>query len=153
MTDNPKLGFIGLGLMGKPMALNLLKAGYPLVVHNRSREVVAELVAAGAEQAFSPQEVSSKVEIVFTNLPDSPDVEEVTLGENGILSGAKRDWSWLTIPPSNHPWLGRSLKNSLLREPSRSMPPSVVVISEPRTALWQLWLVVQQKPWREFDPC
>ncbi len=90
MTDNPKLGFIGLGLMGKPMALNLLKAGYPLVVHNRSREVVAELVAAGAEQAFSPQEVSSKVEVVFTNLPDSPDVEEVTLGENSVLSGAKK---------------------------------------------------------------
>jgi 2-hydroxy-3-oxopropionate reductase len=103
MTGKPKLGFIGLGLMGKPMALNLLKAGYPLVVHNRSREVVAALVKEGAEEAQSPREVASRVEVIFTNLPDSPDVKEVALGENGILEGAQKGLVYVdhsTIKPS-----------------------------------------------------
>jgi 2-hydroxy-3-oxopropionate reductase len=103
MAVKPKLGFIGLGLMGKPMALNLLKAGYPLVVHNRSRDVVAALVNEGAEQAQSPREVASRVEIIFTNLPDSPDVEKVALGEDGILEGAKKGLVYVdhsTIKPS-----------------------------------------------------
>lgn len=103
MQKKPTLGYIGLGLMGKPMALNLLKAGYPLVVHNRSREVVKSLVKEGAEEAFSPREVASLVDIVFTNLPDSPDVELVTLGENGILEGAKEGLIYVdhsTIKPS-----------------------------------------------------
>jgi len=103
MQKKPTLGYIGLGLMGKPMALNLLKAGYPLVVHNRSREVVKSLVKEGAEEAFSPREVTSLVDIVFTNLPDSPDVELVTLGENGILEGAKEGLIYVdhsTIKPS-----------------------------------------------------
>jgi len=103
MTGKPKLGFIGLGLMGKPMALNLLKAGYPLVVHNRSQEVVAALVKEGAEKAQSPREVASLVEVIFTNLPDSPDVEKVALGENGILEGAQKGLVYVdhsTIKPS-----------------------------------------------------
>lgn len=103
MHKKPTLGYIGLGLMGKPMALNLLKAGYPLVVHNRSREVVKSLVKEGAEEAFSPREVASLVDIVFTNLPDSPDVELVTLGENGILEGVKEGLIYVdhsTIKPS-----------------------------------------------------
>ena len=103
MTGKPKLGFIGLGLMGKPMALNLLKAGYPLVVHNRSREVVAALVKEGAKEAQSPREVASRVEVIFTNLPDSPDVKEVALGENGILEGAQKGLVFVdhsTIKPS-----------------------------------------------------
>ncbi len=103
MQKKPTLGYIGLGLMGKPMALNLLKAGYPLVVHNRSREVVKSLVKEGAEEAFSPREVASLVDIVFTNLPDSPDVDLVTLGENGILEGVKEGLIYVdhsTIKPS-----------------------------------------------------
>jgi 2-hydroxy-3-oxopropionate reductase len=88
MSQKPTVGYIGLGLMGKPMAHNILKAGYPLVVHNRSRESVNELVAEGAEEAFSPAEVASQVDVVFTNLPDSPDVELVALGEDGIIEGA-----------------------------------------------------------------
>jgi 2-hydroxy-3-oxopropionate reductase len=82
------IGYIGLGLMGKPMARNILKAGYPLVVHNRSRSAVKELVEEGAREAFSPAEVASQVDVVFTNLPDSPDVELVALGEKGIIEGA-----------------------------------------------------------------
>lgn len=84
-----KVGYIGLGLMGRSMAANILKAGFPLVVHNRSRAAVKELVALGAVEAFSPKEVAEHCDIIFTNLPDSPDVELVALGKDGIIEGAK----------------------------------------------------------------
>lgn len=84
-----KVGFIGLGVMGKPMARNLLRAGYPLVVHNRSRGPVEELAAEGAQPAFSPAEVAAQVEAVITCLPDSPDVELVALGPQGIIEGIR----------------------------------------------------------------
>ncbi len=83
-----KVGYIGLGLMGKSIARNILKAGFPVVVHNRSRGAVDELAAEGATPANSPKEVAEQVDVVFTNLPDTPDVEQVVLGENGILEGA-----------------------------------------------------------------
>ena len=83
-----KVGYIGLGLMGKSIARNILKAGFPLVVHNRSSAAVDELVAEGASQASTPREVAEQVDVIFTNLPDTPDVEKVVLGANGILSGA-----------------------------------------------------------------
>ncbi len=83
-----KVGYIGLGIMGKPMAANILKAGFSVVVHNRSQTSVDELVRLGATKAQSPREVAEQVDVVFTNLPDSPDVEKVVLGENGILAGA-----------------------------------------------------------------
>ena len=83
-----KVGYIGLGLMGKSMARNILKAGFPLVVHNRSRAAVDELAAEGATPASSPSKVASQVDVIFTNLPDTPDVEQVALGENGIMEGA-----------------------------------------------------------------
>ena len=85
-----RVGYIGLGLMGKSIARNIMKAGFPVVVHNRSRAAVDELVAEGAAAANSPKEVAEQVDIVFTNLPDSPDVEKVALDEiNGIIAGAK----------------------------------------------------------------
>ncbi len=83
-----KVGYIGLGLMGKSMARNILRAGFPLVVHNRSRSAVEELEAEGAKAATSPAEVADQVDVVITNLPDSPDVEQVALGKNGIIEGA-----------------------------------------------------------------
>jgi len=83
-----KVGYIGLGLMGKSIARNILKAGFPLVVHNRSRSAVDELVAEGAIAASSPAVVAAQSDIVFTNLPDSPDVEKVVLGEKGIIGAA-----------------------------------------------------------------
>jgi 2-hydroxy-3-oxopropionate reductase len=83
------IGFIGLGIMGKPMARNLLEAGYLLVVHNRSREPVTELVAAGAVAAHSPREVAERSDVVITMLPDSPDVEEVALGSGGLIEGGR----------------------------------------------------------------
>ena len=83
-----KVGYIGLGLMGKSIARNILKAGFPIIVHNRSRAAVDELVAEGAKAANSPKEVAEQVGAIFTNLPDTPDVEKVVLGENGILEGS-----------------------------------------------------------------
>jgi 2-hydroxy-3-oxopropionate reductase len=87
----PKLltiGYIGLGLMGKSIARNIMKAGYPLIVHNRSQSPVQELVDEGAVSANSPAEVAKRVDFVFTSLPDSPDVEQVALGPDGIIAGA-----------------------------------------------------------------
>lgn len=88
MSPTLTVGYIGLGLMGKSIARNILKAGFPLVVHNRSRPAVDELVSEGAQAASSPAEVTAQVDVIFTNLPDSPDVEQVALGPNGILAGA-----------------------------------------------------------------
>ncbi len=84
-----RVGFIGLGIMGKPMAKNLLRAGFPLVVHNRSRAPVDELAKLGAATASSPKDVASQVDIIVTMLPNSPDVELVALGANGLKEGAK----------------------------------------------------------------
>jgi 2-hydroxy-3-oxopropionate reductase len=86
----PTIGFIGLGIMGKPMARNLMKAGYPLVVHNRSQGAVAELSKEGAKAAGSPQEVAAQSEVVILMLPDSPDVELVMSGERGVFAGIRR---------------------------------------------------------------
>lgn len=83
-----KIGYIGLGLMGKSIAHNILKAGYPLLVNNRSRPAVAELIAEGAIHAKTAREMAEQVDVIFTNLPDSPDVELVALGPHGILAGA-----------------------------------------------------------------
>lgn len=85
-----KIGFIGLGIMGKPMSRNLLKAGYQLVVFNRSKGAVNELVAAGASAAANPREVAKQAEIVITMLPNSPHVRDVVLGEAGIIEGAAK---------------------------------------------------------------
>lgn len=89
MSSLPTIGYIGLGLMGKSIARNILKAGFPLVVHNRSRGAVDELMTEGAQAAMTPAEVASRVDIVFTNLPDSPDVELVVLGSDGIVEAAR----------------------------------------------------------------
>ncbi len=85
----PVIGFIGLGIMGKPMARNLIKEGYSLVVHNRSRSAVHELEKEGARVAGSPQEVAAQTEMVITMLPDSPDVERVVAGDRGVLAGVR----------------------------------------------------------------
>jgi len=107
-----KVGYIGLGLMGKSTARNILKAGFPLVVHNRSHAAVDELVAEGAVAANSPKEVAEQVDIVFTNLPDTPDVEKVVLGEKGILAGAHHGLIYVdnsTIKPASARMLAEKL--------------------------------------------
>jgi 2-hydroxy-3-oxopropionate reductase len=82
-----RIGFIGLGIMGRPMAQNLLQSAYELTVHNRSPEKAQELGEAGASVASSPREVAQKSDIIITMLPDSPQVREVVAGEDGVLEG------------------------------------------------------------------
>jgi len=83
------VGFIGLGIMGKPMATNLVKAGYKLYVYNRSSEPAEQLAQMGAIKAANPKELAMASDIVITMLPDSPEVEQVLLGSNGVFEGAK----------------------------------------------------------------
>ena len=82
-----RIGFIGLGVMGKPMAKHLIGAGHTLTVHNRSRAAVDELAAAGATGAASPAEVARASKVIITMLPDTPDVERVITGPDGVLAG------------------------------------------------------------------
>lgn len=84
-----KIGFIGLGIMGKPMSKNLLKAGYKLVVLDLNRTAMDEVVALGAEKATTPGEIASDCEVIITMLPNSPHVKEVVLGQNGLMEGLK----------------------------------------------------------------
>lgn len=84
-----KVGFIGLGIMGRPMAKNLVKAGYELVVFDFNKEAVADLVSCGAAAAESGKEVASQVDVVITMVPNSPHVRAAVLGENGVAEGAK----------------------------------------------------------------
>jgi len=85
--NNKRLGFIGLGVMGKPMCLNLIKAGYNPVVFDIDPDPVQELVRAGATRAESPSEIGAQCKVIFTMLPDSPHVEAVINGKNGVLDG------------------------------------------------------------------
>jgi 2-hydroxy-3-oxopropionate reductase len=84
-----KIGFIGLGIMGKPMAGNLLKAGYPLIVYDINSNVIKELVNEGAKEGKSSKDVASQSEVIITMLPNSPDVKDVILGKNGVIEGVK----------------------------------------------------------------
>src|SRR5262245_8198870 len=88
MTET--IGFVGLGVMGKPMAKNLIKAGHRLIVHNRSRAAVDEVAAAGATAAGSAAEVARGSTVVITMRPDTPDVELVLTGSGGVLSALQR---------------------------------------------------------------
>ncbi len=89
MEKMSKTGFIGLGIMGKPMARNLLKAGYQLVVYDINKEAVKEIVEAGAEEGKSSADVAQQSDIIITMLPNSPEVEQVVLGPDGILAGVR----------------------------------------------------------------
>jgi 2-hydroxy-3-oxopropionate reductase len=106
------IGFIGLGIMGRPMARNLLKAGCPLVVHNRSRGAVDDLVKAGAKAGTSPRDVAAQCDILITMLPNSPDVEQVVLGRDGVIEGARAGMALLdmsTISPLVSQKIGAAL--------------------------------------------
>ncbi|MFB3167002.1 2-hydroxy-3-oxopropionate reductase [Neobacillus sp. 179-C4.2 HS] len=83
-----KIGFIGLGIMGKPMSKNLIKAGYQLIVSDFNKNAVSELQQLGAEVAETPKDIAEKSDIVITMLPNSPNVKQVALGENGLIEGA-----------------------------------------------------------------
>jgi 2-hydroxy-3-oxopropionate reductase len=89
MTDKPTVGFIGLGIMGRPMAHNVLKGGFPLVVYDLLPGPVQELTTAGAHAAASPRALAEQVDVVLLCLPDSPDVRAALLGPDGVLAGAR----------------------------------------------------------------
>jgi 2-hydroxy-3-oxopropionate reductase len=119
-----RIGYIGLGLMGKSIARNILKAGFPLTVHNRSRAPVDELAAEGATPASSPAEVATAVDVVFTNLPDSPDVEQVVLGPGGVIESAREGLIFVdnsTIKPA----VSRRLAEELKRRGTSSLDAPV----------------------------
>jgi 2-hydroxy-3-oxopropionate reductase len=84
------IGFIGLGIMGRPMALNLIKAGYKLVVTSRSQGPIDTLAAAGAKPVKTPADVAREADVIVTMVPDTPDVDLVIRGRNGVLDGLKR---------------------------------------------------------------
>ena len=97
------IGFIGLGIMGLPMARNLLKAGYPVVAYNRTSSKAGALAEDGATTTASPREVSERASVIITMVTDSPDVEEVVLGQNGVIEGIQRNAVLIdmsTISPS-----------------------------------------------------
>ncbi|AIO00254.1 2-hydroxy-3-oxopropionate reductase, putative [Leishmania panamensis] len=98
-----RVGYVGLGLMGKPMAINILKAGFPVSVWNRTASKCDDLVAAGATVCATPAEVAAGSDVVFTNLSDSPDVMEVVFGANGVAAGIREGAIFVdnsTIKPS-----------------------------------------------------
>jgi 2-hydroxy-3-oxopropionate reductase len=108
-----RIGFIGLGIMGRPMAKHLLKAGYSLAVHNRSEGPVRELVQEGASAASSPKAVAEQVDLLITMLPNSPDVERVALGAGGIVEGATPGLTFVdmsTISPIVSQKIARALE-------------------------------------------
>ena len=85
-----KIGFIGIGIMGKPMAKNLIDASYPLVTYDVHKEALEEIVSYGAKRASSCKEVASHCDVIITMLPNSPDVKKVVLGKEGVIEGVKR---------------------------------------------------------------
>lgn len=108
------IGFIGLGIMGKPMAKNLLKAGFSLVVYDLNRAAIEDLVSAGALSASSSREVAERTEVIITMLPDSPEVKEVILGKGGVIEGVKPG-SLLIDMSSINPLVSKEIAKELKR--------------------------------------
>ncbi len=119
-----KIGFIGLGIMGKPMCLNLLKAGHDLVVFDIDEVPVQELKQAGAEVGSSPKDVASKADIVITMLPDSAQVKAVVLGKDGVIEGARKS-SIVVDMSSIAPLVSREIAEVLARKGIRMLDAPV----------------------------
>jgi len=109
-----KVGFIGLGTMGGSMALNLRKAGYDMVVHDIREEAAARHIEAGCEWAASPREVGAVSDVVFTSLPEPPDVEAVGLGDEGLVHGLRAGSTWFDLS-TNSPSVVRRLHDEFAR--------------------------------------
>ena len=106
------IGFIGLGLMGKPMAINLIKAGYSVIVYNRSKPAIDELVSMGASSAKSPKDLAQQVNIIISILPDAPDTKQVLFGKNGVIEGINPNSIFIdmsTISPIQTKLIGSKL--------------------------------------------
>jgi 2-hydroxy-3-oxopropionate reductase len=119
-----KIGFIGLGIMGKPMSRNLLKAGYPLVVYDIVAAAVDEVVQAGAERGASPKDIAEKADAIITMLPNSPQVKEVVLGKDGIIE-TMRPGSILIDMSSIAPLVSREVASRLAEKKIRMLDAPV----------------------------
>ncbi|RLI36952.1 2-hydroxy-3-oxopropionate reductase [Candidatus Bathyarchaeota archaeon] len=135
-----KIGYIGLGVMGKPMAKNLLKAGHQLVVYDVVKEKVDDLVQAGAEPADNCRDAASRGDIIILMLPDSPEVEAVMLGEEGVLEGA-RPGSIIIDMSSISPLVDIALEKKA-REKSLKMMDAPVSGGEPGAVAGTLAIMV-----------
>ena len=145
-----KIGFIGLGIMGKPMSKNLIKAGYKLVVLDLNRNAVDELVSLGAEKVATPHEVGKNCEFVITMLPNSPEVKEVVLGENGLIGGLEAG-SVVIDMSSISPLVSRELSEKL-EEKGVEMLDAPVSGGEPKAIEGTLSVMVGGKK-EVFDKC
>ena len=103
-----QVGFVGIGTIGKPMALNVLKRGHTLTVFDLNQAAVAELIAAGAQGAATPAEVARRSEMVITMVPDAPDVEKAALGPGGIIEGLRPGAIYIDMSTKPDGSLGRS---------------------------------------------
>ncbi len=136
--------------MGRPMSKNLLKAGYELVVYNRSKARVDEVVAAGAEAAATPQEVAARTGIIITMLPNSPEVKQVVLGDHGIIAGAKAG-AVVVDMSSIAPLVSREIA-AKLAEKGIEMLDAPVSGGEPKAIDGTLSVMVGGKP-EVFEKC
>lgn len=119
-----KIGFIGLGIMGKPMSKNLLKAGHQLVIFDINEDAVEELKQAGAEVGSSPKDVASKTNIIITMLPNSPQVKAVVLGKDGVIEGAQKG-SIVVDMSSIAPLVSREVSGALAQKGIRMLDAPV----------------------------
>lgn len=138
-----KIGFIGLGIMGKPMARNLIKAGYKLVLYNRTREKEKELLELGAESAQNPKEITEKSDIIITMLPDSPDVENVILGKNGVIEGLQKDKIVIDMS-SIAPLITKKIEKEIIKKDAE-MLDAPVSGGEPKAISGELAIMVGGK--------
>jgi 2-hydroxy-3-oxopropionate reductase len=147
-----KIGFIGLGIMGKPMSKNLLKAGYPLVVYDIVPAAVEEVVGAGAEKGTSPKDVAAKTGVIITMLPNSPHVKEVVLGKDGVIEAA-RPGSILIDMSSIAPLVSREVAARLAERKSGCWTPRSVAVNPRRsTERCRSWSAATSPISRSFSP-
>src|SRR3954471_15218354 len=106
--DDMLVGFIGLGTMGGKMAANLQKAGYRLVVHDLRRQAASHHLNAGAVWAETPRKLAEQCDVIFTSLPEPPDVEGVAAGDEGLLAGIRKDAAWFDLS-TNSPSIVKKL--------------------------------------------
>jgi len=146
------IGFIGLGIMGKPMSRNLMKAGYSLVVYSRSTETAKEFADAGVLIAGSPREVGENADTVITMLPNSPEVKEVVLGENGLIEGMRAN-AMLIDMTSMDPLVSREIAAKLAEKNIRMMDAPVSG-GEPKAVEGTLSIMVgcREQDFDEFLP-
>ena len=135
-----KVGFIGLGIMGKPMCKNLIKAGYEMVVTTHNKETLKEMEAFGAKTVTCGREVAEEADVIITMLPNSPQVREVALGEGGIIEAAKEgsvliDMS--SIDPTESRAIAAELAKKELRCWMRRFPVESRKLSTERFLSWQ----------------